>query len=88
VRQSFGRLRACYEAGLLRDPGLEGRVSVKFVIDREGAVTMAMPWADTTLPDQSVARCVSKAYESMSFPKPEGGIVTVVYPVIFTRTSP
>ena len=58
VRQSFGRLRACYEAGLQRDPGLEGRVSVKFVIDREGAVTMAMPWADSTLPDQAVARCV------------------------------
>jgi hypothetical protein len=88
VRQNFGRLRACYEAGLLRDPGLEGRVSVQFVIDREGAVTMAMPWSDTTLPDASVARCVSKAYESMSFPRPEGGIVTVVYPVMFTRTSP
>lgn len=88
VRQNFGRLRACYEAGLQRDPGLEGRVSVKFVIDREGAVTMAMPWSDTTLPDQAVARCVSRAYEAMSFPKPEGGIVTVVYPVVFTRTSP
>jgi outer membrane biosynthesis protein TonB len=88
VRQSFGRLRACYEAGLQRDPGLEGRVSVKFVIDREGAVTMAMPWADTTLPDQAVARCVAKAYEAMEFPKPTGGIVTVVYPVVFTRTSP
>lgn len=88
VRQSFGRLRACYEAGLQRDPGLEGRVSVKFVIDPEGAVAMAMPWADTTLPDQEVARCVAKAYESMEFPKPTGGIVTVVYPVVFTRTSP
>jgi hypothetical protein len=88
VRQSFGRLRACYEAGLQRDPGLEGRVSVKFVIDREGAVTMAMPWSDTTLPDQAVARCVAKAYEAMEFPKPTGGIVTVVYPVVFTRTSP
>lgn len=88
VRQSFGRLRACYEGGLQRDPGLEGRVSVKFVIDREGAVTMAMPWADTTLPDQAVARCVAKAYEAMEFPKPTGGIVTVVYPVAFTRTSP
>ena len=88
VRQNFGRLRACYEAGLLRDPSLEGRISVQFVIDREGAVTMAMPWSDTTLPDASVARCVSKAYESMSFPRPEGGIVTVVYPVMFTRTSP
>ena len=88
VRQSFGRLRTCYEAGLQRDPGLEGRVSVQFVIDREGAVTMAAPGSDTTLPDREVVRCITKAYESMSFPKPEGGIVTVVYPVLFTSTSP
>ena len=88
VRQSFGRLRTCYEAGLQRDPGLEGRISVQFVIDREGAVTMAMAGSDTTLPDREVVRCVTKAYESMSFPKPEGGIVTVVYPVTFTSTSP
>ena len=89
VRQNFGRLRTCYEAGLQRDPGLEGRVSVQFVIDREGAVTMATPVsADTTLPDREVVRCITKAYESMSFPKPEGGIVNVVYPVVFTSTSP
>jgi hypothetical protein len=60
VRASFGRLRACYEAGLLRNPDLEGRVSVKFVIGRDGEVALASPWADTTLPDLAVAQCVSK----------------------------
>jgi hypothetical protein len=87
VRQSFGRLRACYEAGLLRSPDLEGRIAVKFVIDRDGQVAMAST-AESTLGDASVAACVARAYESMSFPRPEGGIVTVVYPVVFTRTSP
>ena len=88
VRQSFGRLRACYEAGLLRNPDLEGRVSVKFVIDREGQVALASPWTDSTIGDAAVAQCVTRAYQSMTFPKPEGGIVTVVYPIVFTRTSP
>ena len=87
VRQSFGRLRACYERGLQRSPDLEGRIAVKFVIDREGTVTMAST-AESSLGDPSVETCVARAYESMSFPKPEGGIVTVVYPVVFTRTSP
>lgn len=87
VRQSFGRLRACYERGLQRNPDLEGRIAVKFVIDREGSVAMASA-AERTLDDASVATCVVKAYEAMTFPKPEGGIVTVVYPVVFTRTSP
>jgi hypothetical protein len=88
VRQSFGRLRACYAAGLERNPDLEGRVSVKFVIDREGQVALASPWSDTTLADASVVRCITRAYQAMTFPQPEGGIVTVVYPVVLTRTSP
>jgi hypothetical protein len=88
IRQSSGRFRACYEAGLKQNPELEGRVAVKFVIDREGQVALASPWADTTLADASVARCVTRAYQAMTFPKPEGGIVTVVYPIVFTRTSP
>lgn len=87
IRQSFGRLRACYERGLLRRPDLEGRIAVKFVIDREGDVTMAST-AESSLDDAAVNACVAKAYEAMTFPKPEGGIVTVVYPVVFSRTSP
>jgi hypothetical protein len=31
---------------------------------------------------------VSKVYQGMTFPQPVNGIVTVVYPVVFTRTSP
>jgi len=30
----------------------------------------------------------SRAHESMSLPKPTGGIATVVYPVVLSRTSP
>ena len=88
VRQSFGRLRACYASGLEKNPDLEGRVSVKFVIDREGEVALASPWTDTNIDDAAVVRCVTRAYQAMSFPKPEGGIVTVIYPVVLTRTSP
>jgi hypothetical protein len=87
VRQGFGRLRACYERGLQRRPDLEGRIAVKFVIDREGNVGLAST-AERSLDDDAVASCVGKAFESMSFPKPVGGIVTVVYPVVFTSTSP
>jgi len=85
VRQSFGRLRACYQAGLDRDPSLEGRIAVKFVIDRDGEVTMASV-AERTLPDVTVATCVAQTYEAMTFPKPAGGIVTVVYPVVFEKS--
>ncbi|MBX3230735.1 MAG: AgmX/PglI C-terminal domain-containing protein [Labilithrix sp.] len=83
VRQGFGRLRFCYESGLRRNPGLEGRVAVKFVIDREGAVAMASAGGGD-LPDAEVTACVVRGFQSMSFPPPEGGIVTVVYPLVFS----
>jgi hypothetical protein len=86
VRQSFGRLRGCYERGLFRDPGLEGRIATKFVIDREGAVAMVSV-DERSLPDTEVAACVARAFEAMTFPKPTGGIVTVVYPVVFESTQ-
>src|SRR5262249_1515154 len=41
VRQSYGRFRACYETALRRRPGLQGRVAIRFVIDRTGAVPQA-----------------------------------------------
>ena len=35
------------------------------------------------LPDQGVVGCVVRGFGNLSFPQPEGGIVTVVYPIIF-----
>jgi len=82
VRQNFGRFRLCYENGLRNNPTLSGRVSVKFVIDRSGAVSTAQD-GESELPDQGVISCVVRGFGNLSFPQPEGGIVTVVYPIIF-----
>ncbi len=83
VRQNFGRFRLCYENGLKSNPSLTGRVSVKFVIGREGDVQTAQD-GGSELPDQTVVGCVVRGFQNLSFPKPEGGIVTVVYPIIFS----
>lgn len=82
VRQNFGRFRLCYENGLRTNPNLQGRVAVKFVIDRGGAVSTASD-GGSDLPDQGVVSCVVRNFGNLSFPQPEGGIVTVVYPIIF-----
>lgn len=83
VRQNFGRFRLCYENGLRTSPTLQGRVAVKFVIDRSGAVSTASD-GGSDLPDQGVVRCVVRGFGNLSFPQPEGGIVTVVYPISFS----
>jgi outer membrane biosynthesis protein TonB len=82
VRQNFGRFRNCYESSLRTNPSLQGRVAVKFVIGRDGAVTTASD-GGSDLPDQSVIQCVTRSFTNLSFPSPEGGLVTVVYPLIF-----
>jgi FHA domain len=82
VRQNFGRFRLCYENGMRNNPNLQGRVTVKFVIDRGGAVAMTAD-GGSDLPDQGVVQCVVRGFGNLSFPQPEGGVVTVVYPIMF-----
>ena len=82
VRQNFGRFRLCYENGLRNNPNLQGRVTVKFVIDRNGAVAMTAD-GGSDIPDTSVSQCVVRGFGNLSFPQPEGGMVTVVYPIMF-----
>ena len=87
VRQNFGRFRLCYVGGLGANPGLQGRVTVKFVIDRDGTVTSTAD-GGSDLPDQGVVKCVVRAFGAVTFPPPEAGIVTVVYPLFFTPPGP
>jgi FHA domain len=82
VRQNFGRFRLCYENGMRNNPNLQGRVTVKFVIDRSGAVAMTAD-GGSDIPDSAVVQCVVRGFANLSFPQPEGGMVTVVYPIMF-----
>jgi tetratricopeptide (TPR) repeat protein len=82
VRQNFGRFRLCYENGLRNNPNLEGRVSTRFIITKDGSVS-GVANAGSSLPDAGVVACVVRSFTSLSFPQPEGGIVTVVYPISF-----
>jgi hypothetical protein len=82
VRQNYGRFRACYEVGLRANPNLEGRVTARFVIGGDGSVSNVSAGGD--LPDAGVKSCVASAFYGLSFPTPEGGIVTVSYPIMLT----
>ncbi len=83
VRQNFGRFRLCYEDGLRGNPALGGRVSVKFVIDRHGMVALASD-GGSDMPDQKVIGCIVRGFQNLSFPEPQGGVVKVTYPIVFT----
>ena len=86
ARQNFGKFRLCYEDALRTTPTLEGRVAVKFVIDRAGAVSSAAD-GGSDIGDAKMIACVVKGFSAMKFPQPEGGIVTVVYPLVFSPAT-
>jgi Ca-activated chloride channel family protein len=83
ARQNFGRFRLCYENGLRSNPNLAGQVVVRFVIGRDGAV-ISTGNGGSSLPDGAVVACVVRAFAGLSFPQPEGGTVTVTFPISFT----
>ena len=82
IRQNFGRFRLCYESALKNNPNLQGRVVVSFVIGRDGSVSNVGGGGD--IPDAGVISCVAGQFGGLTFPQPEGGIVTVSYPIVFT----
>lgn len=86
VRQSFGRFRGCYEEGLRANPNLEGRVTARFVIARDGSVASVQS-GGSDLPDAKVVACVLRNYQALSFPAPGEGVVTVTYPLMFSPTA-
>ena len=73
----------CYETGLRANPNLSGRVTARFVIGRDGAVSNAAN-GGSDLPDAGVVSCVIQAFYGLSFPTPDNGIVSVSYPIMFS----
>jgi hypothetical protein len=80
VRAHFAAIRTCYEDGLRSNPTLSGVVYVRFVIGRDGSVSTATS-DSTDITDQGVLDCISRAFYAFTFPQPEGGIVSVKYPI-------
>ncbi len=83
VRQNDGRYRFCYQQALKTNPELTGRVAVKFLIARDGSVAFSAD-GGSDIPDAGVRQCVVSSFTQLSFPAPDSGVVTVVYPIVFS----
>ena len=85
IRQQSNRVRACYERSLQQNPGLTGRVAVRFVIQHDGRVTAANI-TESTLGDAEIEACVRDVVASITFPRAESnGLYVVTYPFWFQR---
>jgi TonB family protein len=87
VHLHMNEVKYCYDQELVRKAGLEGRLSVQFVISPVGQVLTSVVQS-STLGNVSVEKCVTDAVRRWPFPKPqEGGIAIVSYPFNFVAGS-
>jgi len=69
--------RACYDKGLKDHPGIEGDLTVKFVIDPTGTVTEAVvDSGKSTINEPSVGACVTDVIKKIKFAPSKGGFET------------
>src|SRR5215468_1361164 len=86
IRDRLGAIRGCYERELKRNPGLKGKVVVRFNITpagRAGDVRIE----ENSLGSAEVASCVQGLMRSWIFPFKPPDEVPVQYPFLFTSAG-
>jgi hypothetical protein len=84
VRAKMPFVRACFDAGLSREPGIGGRITLRFTIGPEGRVD-AVEIVEDELGEPSVATCLAESITTWQFPRPRGGrSITIAYPFVFS----
>jgi len=86
IRDRLGAIRGCYERELKRNPGLKGKVVVRFNITpagRAGDIRIE----ENTLGSPEVASCISGLMRSWIFPFKPPDEVPVQYPFLFTSAG-
>ena len=69
--------RACYDKGLKDHPGIEGDLTVKFVIDPQGVVSEAVvDSGKSTINEPSVGACITDIIKKIKFAPSKGGFET------------
>jgi len=82
VRRRSSAIRACYEQRLQVNSKLRGKLTVRWTISMQGAVSSANAISNT-VGDSATVNCVLRNIRRMRFPKPEGGICKVQWPFVF-----
>lgn len=87
INRNIGQVIYCYEKGLQKQPSLNGRMVVDFIIGGNGAVTRAVA-GSSSLDSGAVENCIVQKLKGWRFPKPAGNVdVKVSYPFLLKRVS-
>jgi hypothetical protein len=77
--------RACYDSALKQHPGIEGDITVKWLIDPRGNVTEArIDEGRSTIKDDNLSACLIGLFKRLKFPASAKGFETrAAYPFNF-----
>jgi pSer/pThr/pTyr-binding forkhead associated (FHA) protein len=89
IQDHAAQIRYCYEQQLAVNPRLQGKVSIKWVINGDGSASNPqVDGSGTTLEDGKVHECMMARITSWQFPKPKGGgIAVITYPWILRSSG-
>ncbi len=84
IKRNMAQIKYCYQRELTKSPSLGGKITVKFVIAKDGSVSSATT-KSSTMSNATVESCINSRFMRFVFPEPKGGgIVIVSYPFIFS----
>lgn len=86
LKHNMRAMRDCYEHALKRDPTLAGKVELRFTIEESGRVE-DVAVESTSLKSVQLAACIADRSKAWRFPKPNGEVVAVTYPIVFMRAE-
>lgn len=90
VADNRDKVRACYDAALKENPGIQGDLVVTFVIDPAGNVKSAeVNWAESELHVPELDTCAVEIVKALKFPASSRGLESKVnYPFNFNPAPP
>jgi hypothetical protein len=88
VDESAPAIRECYSSWLRNQPDLSGKLTVQFLLavdsqEPEFATVSDVELHDSELGHVFMEGCVASLFEELQFEAPEGGELTVQYPLVF-----
>jgi outer membrane biosynthesis protein TonB len=86
INSHLAEVQRCYEAALMKTPGLAGKVVLEWNISTAGKVTSSKS-KSSTLKDVSVESCILRALNNWQFPPARGNSVIITYPFIFNAVG-
>jgi outer membrane biosynthesis protein TonB len=86
INSHLAEVQRCYEAALMRTPGLAGKVVLEWSISTSGKVVSSKS-KSSSLKDVSVEACILRALNNWQFPPAKGNSVVITYPFIFNSVG-